>query len=80
MLARVATELLSIEWFAHAMSELLDGEPGVAMMLDEAMALPGAVTELPAEWNNVVDYWERQQMSRSQSPRELKRASDEQRI
>ena len=58
MLGRVATEFLSIEWFAEAMSERFDVEPGPPMTLDEAMALPGTITEVPPAWADAVDCWE----------------------
>ncbi|WP_143276999.1 hypothetical protein [Bordetella genomosp. 12] len=59
MLGRVATEFLSIESFADEMSQMLDVELGPPMTLDEALALPGVATEVPREWNEVVDFWER---------------------
>jgi hypothetical protein len=41
MLGRVATEFLSIEWFADEMSRTFDVEQGPPMTLDDALALSG---------------------------------------
>lgn len=59
MLGRVATEFLSIEWFADEMSRSFDVEQRPPMTLDEALALPGAVTEVPRGWEDAEDCWER---------------------
>ncbi|HEX7894272.1 MAG TPA: hypothetical protein VF447_08790 [Terriglobales bacterium] len=59
MLGRVATEFLSLEWFADEMSRTPDIEPRPPMSLEEAEALPGVVTSLPPGWTDAVDFWER---------------------
>jgi hypothetical protein len=60
MFSRIATEFLSLDWFAHEMSKTLEPEPEPVppISLEEAMALPGAITQVPLEWQNAVDFWE----------------------
>lgn len=59
MLGRVASEFLSVEWFADEMSRTFDVEQVPTMTLDEAQALPGTITEVPREWEDAVDCGER---------------------
>ena len=59
MFARIATEFLSIEWFADEMSRAFDVEPGPPISLDEALTLPCVITATPPGWDDVVDFWDR---------------------
>lgn len=57
MLGRLATEFLSIESFANGISQMLDAVHFPPMPLNDALSLSCVVTEIPDEWNEIVDFW-----------------------
>lgn len=51
---RIATEYLSVEWFADEFSRVFDGEAR-AMSAEDAESIPGLITAVPAGWGSVRD-------------------------